>query len=153
METKNTNVWIGVGVVLLIIIGLWYMKSTPDVMDQQLAGDESIESVEDTSPAGTDIVVPPASLSYTQAMAKYKDVRIQLDKDCRPSRTNETYKNNTSVMIDNRSSEARTIKLGSTFGIKAWGFRIVKLSSSNLPATWYLDCDGSQNVATILIQK
>jgi hypothetical protein len=55
-------------------------------------------------------------------------------------------------MIDNRSEVARTVKVGSSFGIKAWGFEIVKLSSATLPATWYVDCDKSQNVATILIQ-
>jgi len=56
-------------------------------------------------------------------------------------------------MIDNRAPVARTVKVGSTFPIKAYGFKIVNLSSATLPATWYVDCDSSQNVATILIQK
>jgi hypothetical protein len=94
-----------------------------------------------------------ATLSYTDALAKYEDVRIQLDDNCRANPNKVTFKNGTSIMIDNRASVARTVTVGSTFSLKAYDFKIVKLSSAVLPVTWYLDCDKSQNVATILIQK
>ena len=56
-------------------------------------------------------------------------------------------------MIDNRSGTARTVRVSSNYSIPAYGFKIVKLSSPTTPAIWYIDCDKSQNVATILIQK
>ena len=97
--------------------------------------------------------VSKPALSYQNALAKYKDVRIQLNANCQADPTQMTFKNGTEIMMDNRSPKDRTVKVGSIYNIKAWGFKIVKLSSATLPATWLVDCDKSQNVATILIQK
>ena len=63
------------------------------------------------------------------------------------------FKNNALLMIDNRASVARSIHLGSVFPIEAYSFKIVKLSSAKLPATWLLDCGTRQNVATVVIEK
>ena len=152
MEKKNTNVLIGVGVILIIIIGVWYMKASPST-NQQLVDDESIESVEDTSEGSVNASAPAAALTYRQALEKYKDSRIQLDKDCQARPNNVTYKDGSNIMIDNRSNIARTVKVGTTFPLKAWGFKIVKIDSASGTGTWHVDCDKSQNVATILIQK
>ncbi len=139
-------------VVILVVVGFWIMgkSSTAPVVDK---GGVEVTPVEDVSEGSVNVGVPAASISYAQALIKYKDARIQLDMDCRANPSNATYKNNSSIMIDNRSDKVRTIKVGSTFSIKAYGFKIVNLSSATLPATWYVDCDSSQNVATILIQK
>ena len=139
-------------VVILVVVGFWIMgkSSTAPVVDKSGA---EVTPVEDVSEGSVNVGVPAASISYTQALTKYKDARIQLDMDCRANPNNATYKNNSSIMIDNRSDKVRTIKVGTTFSIKAYGFKIVNLSSATLPTTWYVDCDGSQNVATILIQK
>jgi hypothetical protein len=111
-------------------------------------------STEDTSGEDTSYgATKPVSLSYKDALIKYKDARLQLDKVCQASPDKMTFKNNSYLMVDNRSAVSRTIKVGSTFGLKAYGFKIIKLSSSKLPATWYVDCDKSQNVSTITIQK
>ncbi len=152
MENKQSmNVWISVGVVLVVIALVWYASSRPKAVNQDNV--EVVEPTEDVSEGSVNATVPAAAISYANALVKYKDARIQLGTNCQASPNNVTYKDNTSIMIDNRSAVARTVKVGSTFPIKAWGFKIVKLSSSTLPATWYVDCDKSQNVATILIQK
>ena len=92
-------------------------------------------------------------LSYEEALLKYKDNRIQLDKGCQAIPNTITYKNGTSIMIDNRTSADRIVKVGSSYPIKGYDFKIIKLSSETLPMTWLVDCDNSQNVASILIQK
>src|SRR3989338_8943099 len=149
---KNTNLLIGLGVVLIIVAVFWLMnKSSVTVVEEN--AEQSLESTEDTSEGSVNANVPAvSSLNYTQALEKYKNARIELDPSCQARPNVVTYKNNTSVMIDNRSNVARTVKVGSTFPLKAYGFKIVKISSATLPFTWYVDCDKSQNVATILIQ-
>lgn len=150
--TQNKNVWIGVGVVLVVVLGFWYWsmnKSSVPVVEESTV----VDSVEDTTAGSVNTGSTAASISYTNALVKYKDARLQLDKNCQASPDQMTFKNGASVMVDNRAAVDRVVKLGSVFTIKAYGFKIVKLSSSTLPAKWYVDCDKSQNVSTITIQK
>ncbi|OGI67505.1 hypothetical protein A2823_02060 [Candidatus Nomurabacteria bacterium RIFCSPHIGHO2_01_FULL_41_91] len=148
---QNKNLWIGLVVVLIVVVVFWFVgkSSVPVVVDDNAI----VDSTEDTSEGSVNVGAPAASISYANALVKYKDARIQLEKTCQASPDKGTFKNGTNIMIDNRAPVARTVKVGSVFPIKAYGFKIVNLSSSNLPATWYVDCDKSQNVATILIQK
>lgn len=99
----------------------------------------------------------PVSLSYQSALELYKDnKRIQLSGAdfCQASPNNVMYKNGTSIMIDNRSAQTRTVKIGGTsYSLEGYGFKIVKLSSATLPATLLMDCNQQQNVAKILLQK
>ena len=152
---KNYNLIIGLIAIIAIVALVRFLGSSPSVtVDKVDNGNQvAVESTEDTTTGSVDVSAPKPTITYAQALVKYKDARIQLDTACQASPNNVTYKNNTSIMIDNRSSVARTIKVGSVLPIKAWGFKIIKLSSSNLPATWLIDCGVSQNVATVLIQK
>ncbi len=154
MEDKNEhkNLWISLAVALVVLVLLfWWIQRSPG---GGLSSENSeMQSTEDTSEGSINKAAPKAALSYQQALTKYKNARIQLDKTCQAIPNNVTYKSGSSVMIDNRSSMARTVKLGSSFSIKAWGFKIVKLEPQTVPATWFMDCDKSQNVATVLIQK
>lgn len=133
-------------VLVLVGFGLWWMKNPPE----DAAVNNPPAATLDTS-AGS--VNTTSTISYQDALARFKDARIQLDSNCQASPNNSTYKNGANIMIDNRSDKTRTVRVGSTFTIQPWGFKIVRLSSATLPATWYVDCDSSQNVATILIQK
>jgi hypothetical protein len=148
---KNGNAVIELIVVLVIVIFALYSMSknsstvtnTPDTV-----------STEDTSTGSVNTVAPAKAITYEQALIKYADARIQLSEDCQAHPNIITRKNNTEIMIDNRASVARSIKMNSkTYSIKAYGFKVIKLSSSTLPATWFMDCGTSKNVATVLIQK
>lgn len=163
-QNKNTKqIWnIVIIIAIVLIAGLLIRgnKSNNSPEDGNIVAGE-VEGTEDTTPvtvapgAGVSATPSAASLSYAQALAKYKDTRIQLgtDASCNATPNNMTFKNGTTVMIDNRSPKDRTVKLGATYNIKGYGFRIVTLSSSTLPATWLMDCGAQQNVATILLQK
>ena len=109
------------------------------------------ESVQDTTPA---VGVAPVTISYANALVQYADRRIQLDGTCQARPHQVTYKDNTGIMIDNRSPLTRTITVGTTFTIKPYGFRIVTLPDVYLKnKTLLVDCDGYKNVATILVQE
>lgn len=142
--------------VVLIAIGILAMaifRTRKVANNAPLAGTEVV-STEDTTAGSINTATKPVALmSYAKALQVYKDRRIQLNTLCQAFPNNVTYKNGTDIMIDNRANVARTVKLGSVYTIKAYGFKIVHLSATKLPTTFLLDCDKQQNVATILLQK
>ena len=142
--------------IALIALGVWWYQSRPNAGapsgEQDQNALENTASSEDLS-AGSVNEKRTVSLSYATALATYKDARLQLDRTCQASPNLLTFKNGSLLMLDNRSPFDRTVKVGSVYNIKAWRFKIVRLSSAALPATWLVDCDKSQNVATVLIQK
>ena len=107
--------------------------------------------------AAVPVANQPVSLSYQNALELYKgSLRIQLSGDafCQANPNNLMFKNGTTIMVDNRSALARTIRLNSTsYSIAGYGFKIIKLSSATLPATLIMDCGTQQNIAKILLQK
>ncbi|MEN9582623.1 MAG: hypothetical protein RL641_577 [Candidatus Parcubacteria bacterium] len=155
MENKNRKTLLWAIVVILLIVGaVIFAKNREDGLFGTGGPDVTTEpvSTEDTSAGGTSTPTGSA-MSYTNAVTMYADRRIQLDKTCQARPNNVTYKNGTSIMVDNRSPQSVKVRLGSTFTIKPYGFKIVKLSSATLPATLLVDCGVAQNVATVLIQK
>jgi heme/copper-type cytochrome/quinol oxidase subunit 2 len=159
-KNKSMNaMWIILVVVVLVIVVFFMMRARDN---KALNGDDNlgdfnkveVEGTEDVDPVVTPVVTSaPANLTYQQALINYKDRRIQFNSDCQATPSNVTYKNGTSIMIDNRSAIARTLNINGAVSVKAWGFKIVKLSSSTLPKTILVDCGNGQNVATILLQK
>lgn len=166
MEEKNKNMWMIAGIVLVVVAIIIFVvmrnnKDNDDLLENEnnLAQEEVVveddNKVGELDTTGEDTATSPAaSISYQDALVKYKDARLQLDKTCQASPDRMTFKNGASVMLDNRSAVSRTVKVGSTYTIKPYGFRIIKLSasSSSLPVTYLVDCDKSQNVSTILLQ-
>lgn len=93
-------------------------------------------------------------LSYTDAVKKYSGQRIQLDQKCAASPFESTYKNNTPIMLDNRSSAVRTVQaFGATYTIAPYDYIVVTATAATLPHTALIDCGSSQNVATVLVQR
>lgn len=156
MENNNNKILIWV-IVVIVVVGIVFFvfsnrKQEAGPAMQNTETNTEPESVQDTSDQTG--IIPTASISYANALIKYADRRIQLDKSCQAHPNNVTYKDNTGIMIDNRSPQTRTIKVGITFTIKPYGFKIVVLPDIYLKAkTILVDCDKSQNVATILVQE
>ena len=162
---KNKNLWISI-VVIVLVLGFGFVLwnaykpaspvvsgTTPNTTDQTAL---TPGSTEDLTAGDVNAATGKAvSLSYTEALAKYANARLQLDTTCQAlaSPSNLIFKNNAYMMVDNRAPVARTVHIGSVFSIKAYGFKIIQLSSTTLPTTWLVDCDASQNVATVTIQK
>ena len=150
-------VWVAVAIVVVIVIAVFMFGNKQTVNPVSVATPTVSPTPEPASAqdiTSTDIGAGAVSISYESALIKYADRRIQLDKNCQATPNNVTYKDNTGIMIDNRSPVARTIKVGTTFTIKPWGFKIVVLPDVYLKAkTLLIDCDKYQNVATVLVQE
>lgn len=158
--TKKTLIWI----VAIVIIG-WFAMSyfnkpatteTGTTVGKTATTSSTVAKTTTTVKKVVPLASQPVSLSYQKALELYTgNMRIQLSGDsfCQANPNNGTYKNGTSIMIDNRSPLSRTIKLGSTYTIEGYGFKIVKLSSSVLPTTFVMDCGSQQNVGKYSVQK
>src|SRR3989338_5135193 len=150
----NKGVWVVLAIVVVALIAFVAMRG-----DQAITSDSEsaqIESTEDVSAGSATRASGAASLSYQQALLKYADHRIQFDGTCQANPNQVTYKDNTGLMLDNRSDSARTIKMGAfgTYSVKAWGFKVVTLPDTfRASKTILVDCGTSQNVATILVQE
>ena len=157
MENRNNKtLYYGIGALVIVaIIVFWSIKK--DILpvsnlDQNI--DQTIVSTEDKSTGSTNATKKVASISYAQALIKYANKRIQFDTICQALPNTVTYKDNTGIMLDNRSAQDRTIKVGTNYTVKAYGFKIVVLPDIYLKSkTILVDCDKSQNVATILVQE
>ncbi|MCX6718520.1 MAG: hypothetical protein NTY81_02890 [Candidatus Staskawiczbacteria bacterium] len=156
MEKNKIQMWVLILVAIVIIaIVLFFIFSNKQTANQITTNNSSTtqpESVQDIS--AQDVGAGAAPISYANALVKYADRKIQLDTVCQAHPNTVTYKDNTGIMIDNRSPQTRTVKVGTTFTIKPWGFKIVVLPDVYLKSkTLLVDCNGSQNVATILVQE
>lgn len=101
----------------------------------------------------TGSTTPTSTKSYTEFVKEYEGRRIQFDERCQVTPQNPTYKNGTSIMLDNRSASARTFMVGGTrYDLVAYGYRVITLSSSSLPKELAVSCGSSGNVGKILLQ-
>jgi hypothetical protein len=163
---NNKDIWIGAIVVLIIIAVVIFFslrnkkEKIPVTLEQ---GTEDILPLPQPTPSTRKNINnvnnktgESASLSYAEALVKYSDKRIQFDSSCHVPMPNitVTYKDNIGIMLDNRSASDHTIKVGTDYTIKAYGFKIIFLPDIYLKAkTILVDCDNQQNVATILVQE
>lgn len=159
---ENKNLWTGLVVVLVIVAGWLIWANITSDAPESLPLEENTETevparnengTEDRTAGSVNASSTGVTISYANALIKYKDARIQLDGLCQASPNTMTFKNGTTIMIDNRSPVVRSVKVGTEYSVKGYGFKLIELSSKTLPATWLVDCDKAQNVATVLIQK
>ena len=118
------------------------------------------------SPTPTPVAVKPAikkppisgtaqqPQAYSEVVKQYVGRQIQFDVNCQAIPTQTTFKNGTVIMFDNRSGDARTIKIGDvSYSFSGYGYKILTLSSPTLPKTLNLNCGSAVNVGSILIQR
>lgn len=154
MEKNKNGVWISIVVVLAIIVILVFLFKKDKSAETVVGTEDNTTLVESTQDTVGVEGIGAASISYTNALTKYATRRIQLNSSCQATPNSVTYKDNTGIMIDNRSAESHTVKIGTTYIIKPYSFKIVVLPDIYLKnKTILVDCDAYQNVATILVQE
>ena len=160
MENKKSfTLYYVVGVIVLVVVILFFSLKNTNVMNNpaytNTTDNTTLEPQSTLDTSGTTTGAAGATISYTDALAKYADRRIQFNKICQATPNKVTYKDNTGVMLDNRSALARTIKVGTeVYSVKGYGFRIAVLPNVLLKSkSITVDCDKSNNVATILVQE
>ena len=148
--------WILVGLVVVAVVyftgGKW---SGQDVGVESVSSSPSPGPVKGlvTKPVAKKSVTPTSTKSYTEFVKEYEGRRIQFDERCQVTPQNPTYKNGTSILLDNRSASAKTVTVGGTkYDLIAYGYRVVTLSSSSLPKELAVSCGSSGNVGKILLQ-
>ena len=147
-------VWAIVVIVVVAVAILIFALNNKQTTSQTSTVNITTEPPSAQDISSTDIGAGAAPITYNNALIKYADRKIQLDKTCQAHPNNVTYKDNTGIMIDNRSAKTRTVKVGTTFTIKPWGFKIVVLPDVYLKSkTLFVDCGKMENVAKILVQE
>lgn len=161
MTKTQIGIIIGIVVIIIVILLVAGHKSQAPVVEDKTP----LVNTEDTAmtppariitqPKVTPPVVATApTMTYDQAVKAYGERRVQFAQNCQASPTQPTFKGGTEIMLDNRSSETKTLAFdATTYTIPAYGFQIVTLSAETLPHTIMVDCNGSQNVTSILVQK
>lgn len=149
---KNKIFWIIVVVVLVALVSLMVRNRDGIVLvsPSPTPTPTPAPRVQATPKSGT----AQQTKLYSELVQEYNGRRIQFDVNCQAVPTETTFKNGTSVMFDNRSGDARTIKVGNTAHVLAgYGYKIINLASPTLPATFSLGCGSAVNVGKILLQK
>ncbi|MEI8129923.1 MAG: hypothetical protein WCG55_00250 [bacterium] len=164
MKTMDKKWWWVIGgavVLVIVIIGALRLshKAEAPVAEPSTHDLETsvLQSTEDFSRGSVHQAPAPTvpALTYTEALTKYADARLEFDAECQVRPVNQTWKNNTELMLDNRSNQNRLIHMDvlGDVTIKPWGFKIVKFSSPTTPDTIMVDCGNLQNVTSVLLQK
>lgn len=142
-------------VVLVAILGYWLMGSGGKFAGDFFVSPTPTPSSTAKTPAKSGAKVSPVapSKSYTELVKEYDGRRIQFDERCQAIPKGPTYKNGTSIMLDNRSGDARTVKVGDkSYNLQGYGYWIVNLSSPSLPKELTVNCGSAVNVGKILLQ-
>ncbi|MEX2090663.1 MAG: hypothetical protein WD989_00835 [Candidatus Paceibacterota bacterium] len=151
------NQWLLLLVVALVAaLGYWLMVKGDKLSDLGSSATPSVSVGPTKAPAKVGATASPvagSTKSYTELVKEYDGRRIQFNQDCAAIPNYITYKNGTSIMIDNRSGDARIVKVGSnSYSLQGYGYRIITLSSNSLPQELFLDCGSAVNVGKILLQ-
>ncbi len=102
-------------------------------------------------PGGTPVALNPQN--YSELVKQYEGRRVQFDERCQMRPTDTTFKNGTVAMFDNRSPQAKTIKIGNqSYNLPAYGYRFLTMNSQNVPLSLVVGCDNVPNVGRILLQ-
>ncbi len=156
MTNKAAMWWvIGIVVVVLVAAGVWYFWYQPSatqngVYNPAPTNNQAVENTGGQAAGGT-----AAKLSYSDAVKKYADRRIQFNQDCLPTPYYVTFKSGTTIMLDNRASVSKVISLdNSRYTVKAYDYVLVTLSTTaKLPHSISVDCGNGENNATIYLQQ
>ncbi len=152
---KNTYLWV---LVAVVVVGAFFFFGRqgqgPSI---NLEGSPTESPSSSPRPASNIQATPQFQESqiqtYSEYVAQYEGRRIQFDESCQARPAEVTFKNGTSIMLDNRSAQARNITVGSvTYSLPGYGYRIITLSSGVLPVNLSISCGASPNIGTILLQ-
>jgi len=123
------------------------LKSTPTPISS--VAPKSVVNKKTVAP----VTSTPSAQSYTQIVKEYEGRRIQFDQRCQATPMAPTYKNGTTIMLDNRSPSTRVIMIGTNqYTVAGYSYQIVTVSSPSLPNELSLSCGSAGNVGKILLQ-
>lgn len=161
-QGKNLVIFkITVSILAVVVLAIIFASAPKQPVIEQdmplvdLSQGEVVETVvlPKTKKPSVSNVQAPSKISYQEALVLYKDSRLQLSSDnsCSPTPKRMSVLNGSKMMIDNRSSQARNVTVGSNYQIPAYDFIVVTIKTNNVPSEIMVDCGAQQNVATIVV--
>lgn len=148
-------------VILVVGVGYWLMGRDGNFMSDYTSPEEGTPAASSPAakaPAKKAVApatssVPTSARPYGDLVKEYDGRRIQFDGRCQQTPVSVTYKNGTNVMLDNRSSNPVSVKVGTiSYSLLGYGYQIINLSSSSLPKEMMVSCGTAGNVGKVLLQ-
>jgi hypothetical protein len=156
MDNNKRLLWYVIGAVVILVVLAVVFRGKGEWSGYPVIPTPTPSASMSPTPSAVSRATPKpiaTPANYTEAIRQYADRRIQFDMYCQANPLNNTYKNGTSIMLDNRSGDARIITVnGVQYKLAGYGWKIITLYSKTLPATWAVDCGSARNVSKILIQ-
>lgn len=166
IKQKDLYIIIGVAIVAAIILlaavsnnikapGDNFFNMPQGVQNENKPAESNQSTPATTSTSGS---TSEPSMSYQDALRTFADRRFQFSfdyaNDCVMSPSYAVFKSGAQIMLDNRSDKTMALSLdGSLINIKAYGFKIITLTSNQVPHVVNFNCDAKKNVGQILLQK
>ena len=159
--SKNTKIAVGAIIIVIIValIARGASKKKSESMEQSTPQPVMQQPTTMTPPTPKPVVVtkppvvtPPADTrTYAELLAMYAQKTVQFGASCQVRPNNQSFKEGTSVLLDNRNNMPLSIKLGSTsYSLGAYGYKVITLSTVG---KFMVSCNDTPNVATITVQK
>lgn len=166
---KNKTLWIVIVVVAVFVVW-WFMKDggvpgygisqlTESPAAEPASGAQSQSKGQSKGQSGQTGVAPGGTpvaqnlQAYSDLVKQYEGRRVEFDEMCQMRPNDVTFKNGTVVMFDNRSPQAKTVKISNqSYSLQAYGYRLLTMNSQNLPLSLNVGCDNVPEVGKILLQ-
>jgi hypothetical protein len=168
ISKKNSYIIFGVAVAIIFIIvliaviskkqdiiNIFNQPSVPVTSTTQKAQNQNTQ----VKPSAGTTTTPSSFLTYQEVLKAYTGKRFQFvnnrEGNCIMSPTSATFKNNTKVMLDNRTDKSMTVYLNGVANVMpAYGYKVVTLTATGqLPFTIKVDCNAGKNNGQIILQK
>ena len=153
----------GVAITAGIVIAIAAYLSANNINQEAVEKmSDGVSATEENAPTPSATVTKPSpsttaakeAYTYTQAIVKYQDRRIEFDTNCQAKPVISTFKNGTEIMIDNRSAAKKNFAVdGKNYTIEGFDFKIITLTAKTFPKTIQIDCGNSKNNSNIYLQK
>lgn len=156
-----TRIWYVVGVLAaLVAVAIVVRGRTASAPVESPSPTPTIEAPTPTpTPTPKPVVrvkktpTPVPAPTYAEVAQQYTGRRIQFDAYCEVMPTESTFLVGTDVLMDNRSPDDRVIKIGGEeHGLRGYGWKVVTMTATELPATLAIDCGTAKNVGKIVIE-
>ncbi len=155
MKNKKM-VW--VVVVVVVIAAVWWIEGGNKSMVGQNQYGMSPTPTPSATPKSNSVVKKSGSSitspkTYNQLVNEYAGRIVQFDASCQIIPSAPTFKNGTTIMLDNRSDMVRIISIaGVKYTLDKYGYKVITLTSPKLPKQLSINCDNKVNVGSILLQ-
>lgn len=154
------HLWYVIGVLAALVALAIIVRGPgePVVLDTTASPEPTVQVSVSATPTPKTVYKPratpkPPEPTYGEVAQLYEGRRIQFDVFCQAFPVESTFTDGTQVLLDNRSPDDRVVAIGGIqHGLRGYGWKVVTMTSTELPATLAADCGTAKNVGKIVIE-